>query len=236
MIDPRGAQVAQLEQAIDRAERIVLQIESLFPVNAFALKVLSYRGQRKQYNINIFGAMNGYLTGDDSIVAARNEMSKYATEAFYDAFVAGYTDAGSDESALTGEGEGADDLAWLNDRTEAEIGYIKPLFDSLRDAKKEPDVTRDELVTLAHDRADAYSNGLDMVYAEGKMRGASNIMLTMTGDDGAESCSDCQERKGKRYSARKWLRIGYPPSRDFECHGYNCQHYLETDDGKRWTP
>jgi len=171
------------------------------------------------------------LTQDDSLIAARNEFSKEVIERFYDVFVLGYIQSGSDESELTGDNE---DLAWINARTEEEIGYIKSLFVSLKEAKSS-DMTVDELKQLAQDRADAYANSLDMVNSEGKMRGAKNIMLTMVGDDGAESCNDCRKRKGKRYSAKKWLAVGYPPSRDFECHGYHCDHYLVDDNGKRWT-
>ena len=191
----------------------------------------AYPAQRKAYNVNIFGAMNGYLTGSDNMVAARNEFSQEMIERFYSVFTLGYTQAGGKVSDLTGDSE---DLQWINARTEEEIGYIKSLFVTLKGAKGD-DLTRDELIQLAHDHADAYTNSLDMVYSEGKMRGAKTLMLTMVGEDGSESCTDCRKRKGKRYTAKKWLAIGYPPSRAFECHGYNCAHYLITDEGKRWT-
>jgi hypothetical protein len=114
----------------------------------------SYPQQRKSYNVNIFGAMNGYLTGGDNLVAARNEMSKEALERFYSVFVLGYTQAGGSEKDLRGD---SPDLAWINARTEEEIGYIKSLFVTLKEAKQS-DLTRDELIQLAHDHADAHSN------------------------------------------------------------------------------
>lgn len=219
-----------LMSLLDAAEAIVKERLARMEV-ATEKDSRPYSQQRKSYTINIFGAMNGYLTRGDNLVAARNEFSKEMIERFYDVFVMGYKQAGGSEKDLTGDSE---DLAWINARTEEEIGYIKSLFVTLKEAKAS-DLTKPELAQLAQDHADAYTNSLDMVYSEGKMRGARNIMLTMVGEDGNESCSDCVKRKGKRYSARKWLAIGYPPSRDFECHGYNCQHYLVTDDGKRWT-
>lgn len=221
--------MTDLNALLDQAETI---IEQRFAALVTTVKdSRSYPQQRKSYNVNIFGAMNGYLTGDDSLVSARNEFNREMNERFYNAFVAGYTQAGGSESDLTGD---SPDLDWINARIEEELGYIKSLFVTLKEAKQS-DLTRAELVQLAHDHADAYTNSLDMVYSEGKMRGADNIMLTMVGDDGAESCRDCQQRKDKRYSTKKWVAIGYPPSRDFECHGYNCQHYLVDDNGKRWT-
>jgi len=220
----------------DRAEVLALLDELIIAVDDrldIATKAEGYKPLRKRYNIELFGAFNGYLTMDNSLVKARNDAKKLIVEYFYSAFVRGYEEAGASEDELTSD---SDDLAWLNDRTEAEIGYIGTAFAALKEAKKQEGITRDELITLAHERADGYTDSLDMIYAEGKMRGSKNIMLTMVGDDGNESCADCQERKGKRYSAKKWLAIGYPPSRDFECHGYNCRHYLVTDDGKRYTP
>lgn len=220
----------------DRAEVLALLDDLIIAVDDrldIATKAEGYKPLAKRYNVELFGAFNGYLTMDDSLVKARNDAKKLIVEYFYSAFVRGYEEAGASEDDLTGD---SDDLAWLNDRTEAEIGYIGTAFAALKEAKKQEGITRDELIALAHERADGYTDSLDMIYAEGKMRGSKNIMLTMVGDDGNESCADCQERKGKRYSAKKWLAIGYPPSRDFECHGYNCRHYLVTDDGKRFTP
>lgn len=224
--------MTDLATLLDEAEAIVNErLARLMAETIGAKDSRAYPQQRRAYNVNIFGAMNGYLTGGESMVAARNEFSREMNERFYGVFVLGYTQAGGKEKDLTGD---SPDLDWINARVEEEVGYIKSLFVTLKEAKQS-DLTRDELLQLAHDHADAYTNSLDMVYSEGKMRGAKHLMLTMVGEDGAESCTDCVKRKGKRYSVKKWLAIGYPPSRDFECHGYNCQHYLITDDGKRWT-
>lgn len=224
--------MSALAMLLDEAEALVnVRLNYLMADTTAVKDSRAYPQQRRSYNVNVFGAMNGYLTGRDNMVAARNEFSREMIERFYDVFKLGYTQAGGSEKDLTGD---SPDLDWINARTEQELGYIKSLFVTLREAKQS-DLTRDELIQLARDHADAYTNSLDMVYSEGKMRGAGRLMLTMVGEDGAESCSDCVKRKGKRYSAKKWLAIGYPPSRDFECHGYNCQHYLIDDKGRRWT-
>lgn len=224
--------MTDLSTLLDQAEAIVNERLAILMATTTSVKdSRAYPQQRTSYNVNIFGAMNGYLTGGDSLVAARNEFSREMNERFYGVFILGYTQARGKEADLRGD---SPDLDWINARTEEEIGYIKSLFVTLKEAKQ-GDFSRAELLEIAHSHADAYTNSLDMVYSEGKMRGAGKLMLTMVGDDGAESCTDCLKRKGKRYPAKKWLAIGYPPSRDFECHGYNCQHYLITDDGKRWT-
>lgn len=220
----------------DRAAVLALLDDLIIAVDDrldIAEKAEGYKPLRKRYNIELFGSMNGYLTMKENIIRARNEASQLIVEYFYQAFTRGYTESGGDEGDLTGD---SDDLEWINSRTEEELGYVKTLFVTLKEAKADPESTRDTLIELAHERSDAYTDSLDMVYAEGKLRGGKNIMLTMVGDDGAESCRDCQRNKGKRYSAKKWLQIGYPPSRDYECKGYRCEHYLVTDDGKRFTP
>ena len=221
---------ADLLTLLDEVEALVDQRLDAYEV---ATKAEGYKPLRKRYNIYLFGAMNGYLTMGDNIRAATNEARQIIVEHFYEAFSRGYTEVGGDEGELIGD---SDDLAWINARTEEELGYVKQLFVTLKELKADPEQTRETLIAYAHQRADAYTDTLDAVYGEGKMRGSKNIMLTMVGEDGDESCTDCQERKGKRYSVRKWLKIGYPPSREFECRGYRCQHYLVTDDGKRFTP
>jgi hypothetical protein len=54
-------------------------------------------------------------------------------------------------------------------------------------------------------------------------------MYEFTGEDGAESCSDCQRLKGQRHRMKDWTRKGLRPRVDtsaFECGGWMCQHVL----------
>lgn len=193
----------------------------------------AYKRVRRQYSAAIEDAILDYFIGSDAVTAYRNAMSRAMSDAFLSAFELAYIDGGA-ELPLDD-----DALEWLASRQEQELGYIRELFVSLKELKAQyraGDVKTADIKAEMVRRRDGYLATLDMIYTEGKMRGGKNIMLTMVGDDGAESCRDCQRNKGKRYSAKKWLAIGYPPSRDYECHGYNCQHYLVTDDGKRFTP
>lgn len=193
----------------------------------------AYKRVRRQYSAAIEDAILDYFIGSDAVTAYRNAMSRAMSDAFLSAFELAYIDGGA-ELPLDD-----DALEWLASRQDQELGYIRELFVSLKELKAQyraGDVKTADIKAEMVRRRDGYLATLDMIYTEGKMRGGKNIMLTMVGDDGAESCRDCQRNKGKRYSAKKWLAIGYPPSRDYECHGYNCQHYLVTDDGKRFTP
>jgi len=198
-------------------------------------KAAGYKTIRAEYVRAVRNILDDYLTSRDPVAVYRNLHRRAATEAFFDAFNVGYKDGGGGEM----DDQDDEDREWLAVRTDAELGYVGELFQSLkqlRDGFHAEEITAGELRDEVARRSQGYVDGLDMVYAEGKLRGAKNIMLTMVGQDGIMSCRDCQRNKGKRYSARKWLRIGYPPSRDYECKGYQCQHYLENDDGNRFTP
>ena len=88
-------------------------------------------------------------------------------------------------------------------------------------------------------RVDGYVATLEGVYTEGKLRGSKNKTLEFDGDDGEESCEDCQRLKGKRRTI-KWIlannAIPRPGNDYFECQGYKCQHYwVDTKTGERYT-
>jgi hypothetical protein len=70
----------------------------------------------------------------------------------------------------------------------------------------------------------------------GKLYALGNIMLTFDGDDGAESCDDCQRYKKQRHSRNWWAdrglleRNGNP---NYECRRYSaCHHSFFDDSGK----
>lgn len=213
---------------------------AIIPHGATTKDSRAYPQQRRSYNVNIFGSMNGYLTGSDSLTAARNEMSREAIERFYSVFVLGYTQAGGAEKDLTGDSE---DLAWINARTEEEIGYIKSLFVALKEAKKS-DLSRDELIQLAHDHADAYTNSLDAVYNAGKLRAQKAKMLTWRLGATEEHCENkpgrhgCLQLNGQRHKASWYLSknlIPQMPGSSTTCGGYQCLCHLEDDKGDRVT-
>lgn len=190
-----------------------------------------YSDIRNQYYNLVNDNALAYLvqTGSDAR-KFKNAIKRGFTEAFPDAFYSGYATGG-------GQDVEPDDDAWLTERMNAEMGFVDMLFLSLK-AVKDEELPPSELVAEAEQRATGYTQSLDGVYAQGVLRGNKNKMLTMVGDDGKESCTDCRKNKGKRYSARKWLRIGIPgvPGNSYECGGWNCEHYLEDDEGNAFTP
>ena len=113
--------------------------------------------------------------------------------AFGDGFETGYMDGSGGD---TYEPEPAD-TDWLAARTEQELGYIDllvlfPERDKRRVTAREP-VTDADMAQIADDRASMYGRTLDTVYAQGKLRGKKNIMLTLLGEDGKESMFNLPE-------------------------------------------
>jgi hypothetical protein len=100
-------------------------------------------------------------------------------------------------------------------------------------------LTPGELPDVVDQKAETYTKTVDGVYSEGKIRAGKDVALTFVGDDGAESCPTCQKWKDKRHRKSFWLKRGLIPGQpgnpNFECRGYNCQHYLIDDNGNAYT-
>lgn len=175
----------------------------------------------------VYNAVHDFLSSNQQAGTGSRAMTTALAQAYIDAADTGYQDGGGtlplDE----------DTAAWARAELEAQFGFADSLFETLKALRKEGDF---DAVAEATARAEGYSQSLDMLYSGAKLRGAGNIMLTFAGEDGAESCKDCSRYKGQRHRASWWVAHGaIPPSRDFECKGYNCLHVLVTDDGKEFT-
>lgn len=188
-----------------------------------------YEDIKKDYYAAVRVAILGYLVQSASSTKFKNDMKRAVAESFPEAFYAAYAAGG-------GEDVEKEDDEWLTARMNAELGYIDVLFQNLKGVKDE-ELPPKELVIEAEFHAEGYTRTLDGVWAQGLLRGQKNKMLTMAGEDGAENCTDCRRLKGKRYSARKWLRVGIPgvPGNGYACGGYNCEHFLKDDEGAQWT-
>lgn len=73
------------------------------------------------------------------------------------------------------------------------------------------------------------------MYFAGFSSANGNQLMEFTGDDGAESCPDCQRMKGQRHRLKDWIRKQLQPGIDghnFECGGWQCKHLLVPVSGK----
>jgi hypothetical protein len=181
-----------------------------------------YADIRSGYLDAIGAAMVEYLQGDASITRFRNSYKRAVLEFFDVAFFSGYIDSGGQVASMSDE-----DRDWFLAKQAAELGYVDMLFQDLKALRKSAEGTQD-LVGVAMDHAGGYAHTLDGLYAEGFMRGARGETYVFEGDDGAESCPECQSMKGKEHNAA-WIvernAIPYPGTSFYSCKGYQCQHF-----------
>ena len=219
---------------------VFAKLNSMF-AGAAKSDLLPYPQTRAIYKYQVQNIILGYLIeGSNNTFNYVSDFKKAMGAAFSDAFGRGYIDGGGDPQEMR-----EDDAAWLANKKQTERGFIDQLFTRLKELKKSSkaeDQTQTEYLADVDAEVDArtngYTNTLDGVYAEGRLRGAGNIMLTFDGDDGEESCKTCRKWKGKRHAASFWiirgLIPGQPGNQNFECCGYNCKHYLFDDKGEIW--
>lgn len=195
-----------------------------------------YAAIRNAYKMEIAGWIMDYLLTDKArITKYRNQFKIAITNNFPDAFYQGFMDGG---------GGGRSDVPrdadeWLTAKINGEYGFVDWLFLQLKEFKRDPETAISDYQAEADRRAEGYAKTLDGVYAEGKVWGGKDVMLTFGGNDGFESCEDCQRLKGQRHKASWWIQRGLVPgqqgNRNFACGGWNCQHILFDDLGNVWT-
>lgn len=191
-----------------------------------------YWGVRQEYFAEVKTAVDGYMGIEGGRVTAfQSDMRQAMTEAFPQAFEAGYVDGGG-ELPLDDDAD-----AWLTSKMNAEMGYIGMTFQNMRQLKMSGDLPATQ--GAGDDTADRYATTLDGVYNQGKLMGAGNKMLEFGGTDGEESCKTCQKLKGQKHRASWWvshgLVPGQPGNENFECGGWHCDHYLQDADGNLFT-
>lgn len=177
------------------------------------------------YHDAITASLTTYMEGG-SVTAPRNAFKQAMVEAFGAAFDMGWQDGGGEPPP------DADALTWFNARVDEEFSHIESLFVQAKELRKEEEFDFFSWVT---ERADGYSRTLKEIYNTAKLMAMKDQMVTFDGDDGAESCPDCQKLKGKRHKISWFVNRNYVPpfGSGLECHpGRRCQHGLMNDKGE----
>jgi hypothetical protein len=205
---------------------------------AIAIRAVGDYGTiRGTYHDSIYEAITSYLDGRVGIATGSGMFKKACAAAFVDAFETGFIDT---------QGSGAtydpalEDSDWLATRMQQEFAFIDSTFQTMKAmiADTENPLTEDEIVQYANNRAEGYCATLDGVYSQGKLRSRRNVVLTLDGPDGKESCTTCQKYKGQRHRASWWISrdlIPAPGNDNYECGGWQCQHVLSDDSGNQWS-
>lgn len=211
------------------AARIVQSVPAVIPFLSIKAKgaLLGYQPIRDNYFAEIYDAVEGYLRGTQPVTSFRNKMSIAMSEAFTDAVYEGYQQAGAE---LPLDKEVQD---WLTVRIGAERENIISLFDRL---KKEWDGI--DPIAEAMARAEGYARTLDAIYAEAKLRGMSNQMVTWILGQTEKHCDTCAKLAGKKHSIKYLLKNNYIPRKPdagMDCKGYNCDCRIVDKNGNEVT-
>jgi hypothetical protein len=199
-------------------------LAALGEVKAAIKSVGNYQQIAADYRSVITSSLVDYFEGG-SITPSRNAFKAAMATAFVDMFETAWLDGGAEMPFS----EEAND--WLVARQELEFGYIQTLFEQAKALRKEGGFDFFSWITA---RADGYINTLREVYNNALLRTKKDMMVTFEGDDGAESCPDCQRLKGKRHKISWFLARDFVPpfGQGLECHpGGRCQHGLMDDKG-----
>lgn len=187
----------------------------------------SYEPIRQEMWAAVYDAVDGFLSSNGQVRTYKDVLVTAISKAYIETADIAFVDGGG--SLPLDE----DTASFARSLLDAQLGYVDSLFETLKQLRKEEDV---DAIHEAFSRANGYANSLDAFYNSIKTMGAGNKMLTFTGDDGKESCSDCQKYKGQRHRASWWVsHDAVPPNRNFECGGYNCEHLLVDDNGQEFT-
>ena len=185
----------------------------------------SYESLRSDYWAHIYDAVDGYLNSNRPITGFRNTLQGEIEDYFQQAAELGYQDGGA-ELPLSDVVQGQ-----VDNMVSIEVGNIDSLFQSLRD-NSIADYTSETF-----DRANGYAATLDSVYQMAKAGALGDQEISLTGDDGKESCADCQTMKDQWHPASWWIEndmIPRPGNPNYACGGWNCQHYMIDRQGNEY--
>jgi hypothetical protein len=190
----------------------------------------SIEGANTEYHDIITASLIDYFESSDAVTSYKNSFKQGTLNAFYDAFDLGWTDGGGELPI-----DDDDATSWLEARVSQELGFIDGLFQEAKELRKEKDFDYFSWIT---DRADGYVRTLAEVYNQAILRVSKDVMVTFDGDDGEESCPDCQKLKGLRHKISWFVKRNYVPpfGSGLQCaRGGHCQHGLFDDDGNQIT-
>lgn len=190
------------------------------------LSVGEYAPLRSAYKTEVGGALLEYLLTEKVAITKYKNAYKRAIADYFDAaFNQGYADGGGDPSDIDPDAQ-----AWLAAKINSEIGFVDLLFQQAKQLKSDPETTVADYQAEAERRAEGYAKTLDGVYNEAKLRGSRDVLAEFGGEDGAESCPECQKYQGQRHKLSWWIKRGLIPGQpgngNYSCHGYSCQHFL----------
>lgn len=189
-----------------------------------AIAFKDYEDIRKRYTENLYDAWQGLNDGSMDRRRAGIIARALTARDGRQAYIEGLAQGGVIVDTLEG-----DDLDRYNTLVIEASGYISNTTENIVKNGMSDDEIRNS--------ANAYGNKtLQKFYYWGIESGDRNGLYKFDGSDGKESCKDCRRLKGKVYRMYEWTAAKMRPGVDtenFECGGWECDHYLAKHKGRR---
>ncbi len=121
----------------------------------------------------------------------------------------------------------SDDIALIEEWRTEQQGFVNAFSDWLKDKNSDLD--------LVGSRLDSWAVSFQNFVEHVKLRAEGDLMLTYNGDDGDESCDECQEYKGQIHRLSWWEKRGLTKrngNENFGCQRWdNCHHHFYNSKG-----
>ena len=196
---------------------------------AIALKSINevlreYQDKLERY---IVDTVNGNMTASEMSRAHKSLIKRLAVEVYQE----GMREGGvrDPESEMEDEDDEAID-DWISDQAQYTLDFAKSCEEASLLKGDERRTQRDLLI----DRASDWSDSLRNLGQKGYLSAKGNLPLTYDGDDGEESCDECQQYKGQRHRKSWWEKrdLLSRPNTKYTCGRYkHCHHHFFNDDG-----
>jgi len=163
-------------------------------------------------------------------VSMRQQHKALLKNAARDVYRDGYREGGIDPQELEPDDRANYDEA-IDDWIAGQFEFVNQFAKDAAAAKRDKEAQAAILM-----RVEQWAASLQNFGEAGRLAALGNIPLTFDGDDGFESCEDCQRYKGQRHRRDWWAKRGLLERNgnpNYECGRWeNCHHDFRDDNGK----
>ena len=199
-------------------------------MKSLASKQLGYESIRSEMWAAVYDAVYNYLSSTEYRPTEAMPMKAAIAKAYIETSDIAYEDGGG--SLPLDE----DTLSLAKSYMDQQLAYVDGLFETLKQLRKDGDF---DVISMAFQKANTWSDSLDGFYNTIKLAGAGNKMLTFAQvRHTKESCDDCLALRGQRHRASWWISYEYVPPKGagLACSaGGHCGDALVDDDGNEFT-
>lgn len=174
---------------------------------------------------------NGDSTGGAFAAVLRGMITSEADGVYIQGMIeGGYADEAEADDALEDE-----DYATIAGWQAEQRGYVAEFAKAVAAVRRLPKDEQPDAQEVIFGRIAKWGNSLRNLGDLGRARARGDIFLTFDGDDGKESCPECQKYKGQRHKKSWWAkrnlleRNGNP---EYDCGRWDaCNHHFYDDNG-----